>query len=110
MKFIMEQELILLGKRIAKLRTSRNLTQEKLAELVDRSPNHISKLELATTNPSFEVLVKIAHALNVEIADLFMFENSTKHKNAKQELEKLIASSNETTINLLYRIYCALDE
>lgn len=104
----MEKELVLLGKKIAKLRNQRNMTQETLAEMVERSPNHISKLELATSNPSFELLVKIAKALNVEMHELFMFDEIMEQKNAKEELEKLINSENESTVNLIYKIYRAV--
>lgn len=104
----MEKELVLLGKKIAKLRNQRNMTQEALAEMVERSPNHISKLELATSNPSFELLVKIAKALDVEMHELFMFEEKTRQRKAKEELEKLINSENESTVNLIYKIYCAV--
>ncbi len=106
----MEKELVLLGRRIAKLRTKRHLTQEALAEMVERSPNHISKLEIATTNPSFDLLVKIARALNVEMHELFRFEDSASTKDAKIELEKLINSQDETAISLLYKIYSTLEE
>ncbi len=69
----MEKELKLLGRRIATIRNARGLTQEKLAEMVQRSPNHISKLEIAGTNPSFELLVQLAKALDVELYELFNF-------------------------------------
>ena len=108
-KNTMGNELELLGKRIAKLRISRNLTQEKLAELVERSPNHISKLELAAANPSFQLLVKIAHVLNVEMYSLFQFEEKTNTENVKHELENFINSDNTSSINLLYKIYRAIE-
>ena len=51
----MEKHLVALGKRIAYLRNKKGYTQEKLAELVSYSTNHIGKLESARTNPSFEL-------------------------------------------------------
>lgn len=104
----MDKELILLGKKIANLRKYRGLTQEALAEKVGRSPNHISKLEIATTNPSFELLVKIAKALNVEMYELFQYEDIKFEKDIKKELEELILSNNEVIQKKLYKIYCAL--
>lgn len=106
----MEKELVLLGRRIAKLRNKRHLTQEALAEMVERSPNHISKLEIATTNPSFELLVKIAKALNVEMYELFRFEETICEKDIKIKLQNLINSSQKENIELLYKIYCALED
>ena len=106
----MTDELLLLGKRIAKLRTSKHLTQEKLAEMVDRTPNHISKLELAATNPSFEVLVKIAHALSVDLSALFAVEEIKNSQKIKKELMNLINSADDDEIKLLYKLYCAIKQ
>ena len=70
----MNNTLTMLGKRIADLRAKRGFTQEQLAEKLEYSPNHISKLESARTNPSFELLVNISKALNIEIKELFNFD------------------------------------
>ena len=105
----MEKELELLGKRIAELRAKRNLTQDKLAELTNYSTNHIAKLESARTNPSFELIVKIAKALNVEINELFYYEEYQKTEHIKKELEKILKNTEENKINLLYKIFKAID-
>ena len=76
----MNDTLVMLGKRIADLRTKRGFTQEKLAELIEYSTNHISKLELARTNPSFDLLVNISKALDVEMKELFNFVVPFNHK------------------------------
>ena len=48
------------GRKLAEIRNQKGMSQEKLAEMIGYSTNHISKLELARTNPSFELLIKIA--------------------------------------------------
>lgn len=101
----MEKQRILLGKRIQKLRESKNLTQEELAEKVNRSTNHISKLETAKTNPSFELLVSVAKALNLEMIELFNFAEYNNIEFIEKELSKLINSKNEKDLILLYKIY-----
>ncbi len=106
---IMNDTLILLGKRIAYLRNKRGFTQEKLAEMVDYSTNHISKLELARTNPSFDLLVNIANALNIELKELFNFDKYQSTKYIKKEFEKLLHSSEEKKLKLLYKIYQSID-
>ena len=60
----MDEKLKMFGKRVALLRANRNITQERLAELIGYSPNHISKLESARTNPSFDLIIKIAEYQN----------------------------------------------
>lgn len=104
----MDNILVLLGKKIASLRIANKLTQENLAELVNYSPNHISKLELARTNPSFDLLLSIAHALNVEIKDLFSFDEYEDIDFIKKDFIKLIESSDLKKLKLLYKIFKVL--
>ena len=105
----MNDTLIMLGKRIADLRTKRGFTQEKLAELIEYSTNHISKLELARTNPSFDLLVNISKALDVEMKELFNFDEYQSTTFIKKEFDKLIQGSEPKNLKLLYRIYRSID-
>jgi transcriptional regulator with XRE-family HTH domain len=67
-----------LGARIANLRRSRGLTQEQLAEAVDRSVEFISLVERGINAPSVSGLERFAKALKVEVRDLFDFARRTK--------------------------------
>ena len=59
------------GERIKKYRQERELTQERLAELCDRSTNFISIIERGKKRPSLDTFAKIANALNVS-ADMLL--------------------------------------
>ena len=104
----MTNELILLGKRVAELRNKRGLTQDKLAELTNYSTNHIAKLESARTNPSFDLIVAITKALQVEIKELFSYEEQKSPEYIKKEFQKIIDSSDVETLKILYKFYSAL--
>ena len=67
------------------------------------SANHIAKLESARTNPSFDLLIKIAKALNIQIKDLFDFEDLNTIEYMKQDLLKTIKSADKKIIVLLYK-------
>jgi transcriptional regulator with XRE-family HTH domain len=67
-----------LGARIANLRRNRGLTQEQLAEAVDRSVEFISLVERGVNAPSVSGLERFAKALKVEVRDLFDFTRLTK--------------------------------
>jgi transcriptional regulator with XRE-family HTH domain len=62
-----------LGKQICKLRKHNGLTQEELAKKVGVSTKHIQYIEGATRVPSLNVLYGIAHALKVQVSELFRF-------------------------------------
>ena len=66
-------ELIALGKRIKKIRVSKNLTQEDLALHAGMDRTNISKLEKGEGNPEFFTLVRIAEALDVRLSEFFGF-------------------------------------
>ena len=52
-------------------RLSLGFSQVKLAELVDTAPTYIAMIELEKRSPSFEMLERIAQALEVDPPDLF---------------------------------------
>lgn len=101
----MESDLILFSKKLRILRKKRKLTMEKLAELCDLTPNHIAKLEAAKSNPSFFSISKIAKALNVELKELFNFDELKDENFIKDEFEKLIKYSDSEHLSLLYKIH-----
>jgi len=58
-----------IGSRIAALRGERSLTQEQLAEAIGVTKGYVSKIENGHIVPPIGTLVKIAHALQVEVTD-----------------------------------------
>ena len=101
----MNQELIYFGKQLKKLRKRHGYALEKLAEIIEISPNHISKLERAKTNPSFQVINKIAIALNIEMKDLFDFNEYKSDEQIREEFIRVAKISDSNYLQLLYKIY-----
>lgn len=64
-----------LGLRVRCLRTRRGMTQENLAERINRSVDMVSKIETGATGPSFESLKRLSDALEVSLHSLFDFED-----------------------------------
>jgi transcriptional regulator with XRE-family HTH domain len=60
----------LLGQRIRAARLAAGLSQERLAELVGLTSQHISHTEVASTKISLPALVKIANALRTSVDKL----------------------------------------
>ncbi|MEK4303694.1 helix-turn-helix domain-containing protein [Oceanobacillus sp. FSL K6-0251] len=57
----------MLGKRIAKLRRNKNLTQEELAKELDITRSSLSQYEVNKRQPDYDTLKKIAKYFNVSI-------------------------------------------
>ena len=59
------------GQRIRNYRTSKGLSQEKLAELSSCHPTYIGQLERGEKNATLESIERIATALNIPLSKLF---------------------------------------
>ena len=59
------------GTKLRSIRTSKNLSQEKLAELADLDRTYISSVELGKRNISIVNICRLASALEIEIQVLF---------------------------------------
>ena len=70
----MEEARKLFGNRIRSLRTQLNLTQDQLAERMEMSAQYLSNIERGRENPTFETLVKLAKALEIEPWEMFVFD------------------------------------
>ncbi len=66
-------KLFIIGKNISDVRKSKNLSQKKLAELVEKSRNYIGMIERGESNLPTSTLIDIAKALNVHPKTFFEF-------------------------------------
>ena len=66
-----DEILRLFGERLRELRSERNLSQERLAELAGLDRNYIGQIERAERNVALVNIVRIAKALDLEPAELF---------------------------------------
>jgi transcriptional regulator with XRE-family HTH domain len=62
-----------IGRKIAFYRKLRNLSQEGLSEMIDKSRSYISKIEAenSTMEFSLDILFDIAEALKIEVTAFF---------------------------------------
>ena len=67
-------KLMLLGKNIKNARKAKGFSQNKLAELLDISREHLAKVETAKRTISLGLLFKICDILETSEQDLFDFK------------------------------------
>lgn len=63
-----------IGSRIRAVRTEKEMTQERLAELVGVGTTHISHIETGNTVPSLKALIGIINALKCSADELLCIE------------------------------------
>lgn len=77
---------------LKKIRNSQNLTQEKLAEMVDLSVQTIADIESCRTWISDKTLVKLVNSLYISPAQLFIETKDIDLLDLKDSLKKDILS------------------
>lgn len=66
-----DDDLLAIGRQIARLRSARRMSQEQLAELAGLHRNYVGLVERGQRNPRLKTLIAIAEALNATLAELF---------------------------------------
>lgn len=62
------------GKNIAKIRKSKNMTQENLAFASNLALSQIARIETAKINPSLDTIYRISIGLEIHPKELFHFD------------------------------------
>lgn len=70
----LEEVRTALALNLRTIRLSKGIAQERLALDAGVDRTVVSKIERAVTNPSLEVLLKLANHLDVEISDFFKID------------------------------------
>ena len=65
--------LQIIGENIKRLRVSRNMTQEQLAERMERSINFVSLIELGKSGMSVVTILEICNILEVDVNCFFFY-------------------------------------
>ena len=80
-----EQLRSILSENIKNRRTQLNISQSKLAEIINMSANYITDIETQRTWVSDSTLVKIASALGVEVFELLKPNNDFVNSSVVKE-------------------------
>jgi len=87
-----------MGLRLKEIRKRKGLSQEALAERAETSPNYLSRMERGTENPTLDMLIKIADALEVELWELFDYKHKTNAKELREILKGIAAEVKDEDI------------
>ncbi|WP_198028606.1 helix-turn-helix domain-containing protein [Clostridium sulfidigenes] len=99
----------LLGKNIKEARINKKISQKQLANDTGLSTSYIQQLELGQkNNPSLEVKIKIAKALDVEIEDLDpdtpiwdIFDATMDLEKLKRDVERIQEKEHDEEIKII---------
>jgi len=92
----MENQRILIGRRIRDLRKAQNMVQEDLGPKAGLSSKYVGAIERGEKNAPIETLIKIATALKVELHELFIFDHETEDtKELKTKIDAMLKDASK---------------
>ena len=102
----------ILGQRIRYYRTTKGLSQEKLAELSGCHHTYIGQIERGEKNATIESIEKIAIALNISLSTLFeqLGVQGNDERSVPLECYEFLLSKTKEEQAHLYRILLELDK
>lgn len=100
-----------IGKKIKEQRIRKNISQEKLAELIDVTPSYISNLESGKRIASLHTMLEIVNKLELSF-DYLMLDDLTINSNEMKidknliEFKNILAEINDKALIREYIVYC----
>ena len=91
----MDIDLEIIGSRIKAARRKRKLSQAELAELLNISSVHVSKIELGKTNFGVDILMKITEVLQVSADELLRTDVPTANAVYAEEIIGILEGSSQ---------------
>lgn len=85
------------GEKIRTIRTSKNLSADKLAKKAGLGQSTISEIELGKKSPTVVTLSKICSALNITLVELFSSDSRFELEDITPELKELLHSAKDLT-------------
>lgn len=74
MKTSIDQEFIIsFGKNLRKIRESKNMSMQTMADIINIEYSQISRIERGLINTSIGIIYEISKALEIDIKELFNF-------------------------------------
>ena len=96
------------GEKLKKIRLSKNLTQEYIANAADVNTSHISNIENNRVKVSLSVLVQICNALDTTVDYILSDEYNDSSSAIEQEILHELHSCNNETKEQILKIVKAL--
>lgn len=93
------------GKKIKSIRRSRDITQEKLADLSGLSLQYIGEIERGRRNPSLTSIEQLSKALDIPMAELFSLE---EFRLSMDELRTILARQIESADEDRLRVFFSM--
>ena len=99
-----------IGMRIRRLRKTKGLTQQALAEMSNQEPSNISHIERGATKLSLPTIVNIANALDVTVDDLLCDSLSESRTSFDKIANNILSDCTHRELRIITDTMIALKE
>ena len=103
-----ENETVIFGKRVAKVRRAKKLSQEKLADRSNMSSSSISNIERGKNNVTYSTLIDLAKGLKMDISQLV--DENYLPQMSSPELAEIVGKLSKLNYRKLKKISVIIDE
>ncbi len=105
----MDNDKILIGKKIKEIRKKNNLTQENFCEQIGIEPSSLSNIENGKSFPSMQTVLRIMEKLGAKPVDFFDFQYFKDEKALETEMFEIIKNLSYDKKQIIYRIIKQFD-
>lgn len=92
-----------IGTKIKEIRKKKQISQEKLAELVSMNLRSINRIENQHNLPTLETLAKIAEVLGVPITDFFEGTAPLNRQEVIESVNSIMANMSDKELQTFYK-------
>lgn len=98
-----EEQNEVIGERIRRMREQVGWTQETLAELINISPVHLSRIENGKVTPRIDILIRLSEVLQVSIDELLFgrYNLNREFEMIEREMQRL----NDADKRFIFRVF-----
>jgi transcriptional regulator with XRE-family HTH domain len=99
------------GRRLRSVRKAQKLKIAQLAERADTGVKHLGRIERGEKQPSFDLIIALAEAMNVSPATFFEFDSSqTDPRLLRKQLNQLLGNREPKQLQQAHRLLRAFFE
>ena len=90
-----------IGQAIKKARTSRGMTRDELARIVDYDPRHLQAIENEGQKPSLELFIQLVTMFGVSVDEYIFPDNEVKKSSVRRRLDAQLDKLDDKELSVI---------
>ena len=90
-----------IGQAIKKARTSRGMTRDELARIVDYDPRHLQAIENEGQKPSLELFIQLVTIFGVSVDEYIFPDNEVKKSSVRRRLDAQLDNLDDKELSVI---------